>query len=153
MKVAQVNFSKLLTAVTNDIAAMKDEAPAKLFLKVGQFVFRPKGMKTPSCCVYPDNDPDQTEGITNISTFTQYQFKVGFGLKARKEATIIAEALYCRDKVKRFFRAGPDYSAVVDGFVQSRIEAVGLSEPADGPEGALIFDSGITIICEVQETD
>lgn len=150
MKTASTTFSSLLALIKADIVALKDEDNAKLFYKVGSFVVRPKALKTPACAIWPANDPDEANGITNISTFTGYRFKVGFAFKGTKDADIIDKALYCRDKIKSHFEANPDYSVSVPGYIQTLIENNELTLDDESPEGALLFGSGITIICQVQ---
>jgi len=141
---------QLLPLIIADLEALTGDGDALLFKKVGTFLKSPKALSTPACAVWPENDPDESNGITNISTFTDCRFVFGFGIKGTKDSTIIDKALECRYYVKRFFESEADYQGDVPGLVDIAVETRGLSVEDKAPDGALLFGSGITVICKVQ---
>lgn len=145
----KTTFGQLLDHLVEDIKALAIDGEF-IFKQVGCFVINPKGMQTPACSVRPLRDPDEVNGISNIATFTDYRFGIGIGVKGSNDEKIIDDVFRCRSAIKTFFSNKRGYDDVV-GHVNTTIENKDISYDGEAPEGALLFGSGIEIICKVQE--
>jgi len=147
--VDNTTFGKLLANIITDIEALAIDG-VFVFKQVGTFLRNPKGMQTPACAVRPLRDPDEIDGISNIATFTNYRFGIGIGVKGSEDDLIIGDVFRCRSAIKTFFSNKSGYDDVT-GHVNITVANKDISFDGEAPEGALLFGSGIEIICKVQE--
>jgi hypothetical protein len=143
------NFADLLSLIETDIKALEIDG-TKVFKQVGCFVQEPVGVKVPMCAIRPVIDPIELNGIGSLCEFTDYQFSIGIGVKGIKDTKIIADVLKCRSAVKKYFQKTKKRYTEVSGHINISVE-VGEVDLIEDWKGVLLFESGLKIICKVQE--
>lgn len=148
MDITETTFYSLLSKVAGDIRTMTDESGEALFKSVGTFLGQARGLQFPACAVFPEGDPDEDDGITNVSVRTNYRFNIAFALRiGTSEDDLAQRVLYCREKIKSHFETARYDS--ISGFEQCNVESGNIT-PEGEVEGALLMNSGLTVVCRVE---